>query len=258
MIANPKVDDRSNQPKLNAAGQQQMETFVAIAIPKTPGHTSWQQTDWGAQMVRLATADWPRGESRSPTFAWKVEDGDSTVPNKRGVANNTREGFPGHWIVKASTLFEVQCYHPGRYDPMADRIRDQNEIKCGDYCRLLVQVKGNGSKDSPGMYVNPSLLELSRAGELIVTMSGPSAAGVFGAVAPAPAAPAPAPAAPAPAAPAPAPAAPAPAPDFLTPAAPPPPPPAPVKYLLNGQAYLKEQLLAGGWTEASIDQLPKQ
>jgi len=260
MRQNPKTDDDGN-PRLGADGMPMTEAYVGIAIPKN-GEAHWNQTAWGRQIWDQALKDWPNGQYNSPMFAWKIVDGDSAVPNKRNVAPNTREGYPGHWIINASTSLPIKCYHVGRYDP-TQQIQNEKEIKPGDYCRVLLQVRGNGAtgNNTPGLYMNPTLFELSRAGIEIVLSSGPSAADAFGAAAPvlpagalvdtAITAPAPVSTTPTPPAVAPA----APATDFLNPAPPPPAAAAPKLYNVNGQQYTAAQLLAAKWTQAQIDAL---
>lgn len=259
MRANPKTDN-NGAPKMGHDGKQIMETYVGIAIPKG-SETHWNQTDWGRKMHAIAVRDWPNGEHGRGDFAWKVIDGDSTIPNRNGIAPNTREGYPGHWVINASTSLPVRCHHAGRYAPH-EQIQNEKEIKPGDYCRVLLDVKGNGPSQSPGIYVNPVLFELTRAGVEIVLSGGPSAADVFGTSAavlpanaqvdPGVATPAPAPA-PTPA-PAPAPAPVAPAPDFLNPPA----APAPVeRFNVDGQVYTREQLRGFGWNDAQIDAAPR-
>jgi hypothetical protein len=273
MNSNAVVDDRTGQPKLQADGvTPRTEVYLGVAIPKA-GEAHWNQTEWGQKIHQQAVADWPNGEYNAPAFAWKIVDGDSQVPNKRGRKPCEREGYPGHWILNLATGLPVKCYHAGRYDP-TQQIQNKNEIKPGDYCRVLVTCRGNNPSQSPGVYLNPSLFELTRAGVEIVLDTGPSASDAFGGSAPqlppgaqidaAVQAPAAAPAIPQQATPAAAPPvqqAVAPAPDFLNPpgAAPAAPAaPEPVRYLVNGQAYTEAQLLAApGWTAEHIAALPR-
>ena len=159
-------------------GLQKTESYLAVAIPKN-GSTDWRQTPWGAQIAAKALADWPNGEHGSALFAWKITDGDSVVPNRVGKKPCDREGWPGHWVMHLSTQFAIQCYNVGNYDPL-QQITDENAIKTGDYCRVSVGVRGNNPSQSPGVYINPRLFELARAGEPIISESGPSAATVFG------------------------------------------------------------------------------
>lgn len=265
MKTNPRTDNQGN-PKIGRDGQPSVEMWVGVAIPKG-GEAHWNQTSWGQQIHAAAVAGWPRGEYGAPTFAWKITDGDSQIPNKRGTKPCEREGYPGHWVVGASSGYPIPCYHVGHYQAH-EVIKQEGEIKAGDYVRLQISVKPNGSIESPGMYINPLQLELSRAGQEIVLSSVPNAAEAFGGSAPAippgaavdtavqapPAAPA-APAAPVtPQAPA------APASDIMTPPAPaapaaPPAPAAPATYTINGRQYTADQLIASGWTQAQIDAL---
>lgn len=272
---NALIDDRTNQPKVNADGTPAMEVYVGYAIPKTPG-IDWRQTGWGQQLVAIAHRDWPRGEHGAPTFAWKVINGDSAVPNKRGIAPNTREGYSGHWILNTSTRFPIRCFHAGRLSP-EQQIQNDKEIKPGDYGRLALDVKGNGSTDSPGIYLNPVIFVLDRAGIEIVLSSGPSAQDVFGDeptvqlppgaqvdpnVQQQPAAGGtPPPVQTGAVQPAadflngPAGAAPPPPPPPAANATPPPPPPPEKQYNVNGNLFTAAQLLASGWSQAQIDAL---
>jgi len=251
-------DDRTNQPKLQQDGvTPRTEAYCGVAIPKGQ-ETHWNQTEWGALIDQAAKAGWPNGEFGAATFAWKITDGDSPIPNKRGNKPCDREGYPGHWVINMSSGLDIKCYHAGKYDP-TQQIQNQNEIKPGDYCRVLINAVANAPSQSPGVYLNPRLFELSRAGELIVLDSGPSAADAFGGGAPQQQTAAPQPGqqppiqqttAPAPQVnQAPAPGQVAPAPDFLQPE---------VKYLASdGNQYTRAQLEAVGYTEQQIAALPQ-
>jgi hypothetical protein len=144
-------------------------------------------------------------------------------------------------LLHLNTRIPYNCYHVGKYNPL-DAIQDVNAIKLGDYVRVNIVAKGNKPSKTPGVYLNPNLLELSRPGEAIVREgSGPNAASVFGGGAPTPA---PTPAAPAPATP-------PPATDLLVT----PPPVVEEKYSYNGTVYTKAQLLGmPGWSEELIAQ----
>lgn len=271
MIGNPVLDDRTNQPKLDNTGNPRTEYYFALAIPKQ-GEQAWSQTDWGAKIHQAAQMGWPNGEHAAPTFAWKIVDGDSTIPNKAGKVPAQREGWAGHWVLHLATGIPVRCYHVGKYDP-TQQIQNKDEIKPGDYGRACIMARGNAPSQSPGVYLNPSMFELSRAGQLIVLDSGPDAASVFGGQAPA----VPANAAvdtgvqqtPPPAAgavtPPPAggdvqpPVTPPAEPhrDFLNPAAQQQQTPPPErKFQYQGQVYAESQLRGWGWNDAQINSLP--
>lgn len=241
MVANARKDDSGAVLRQQDGVTPRTSTFIAVAVPKTPGVTDWRMESWGQTFQKEAQEGWNLGEWQHPTFAWKVTDGDSTIPKKPFGGKPGRipaqcEGYPGHWVVSCSTELGIKCYHLGKYGPM-DQIQNKDEIKAGDYCRVLVSVKGNKPSKSPGLYVNPTLFELSRAGQRIVLDGGPDAAEAFGGSAPV---------LPANGA-------------FDTSVSPPPvnaAPPPPVveepRYLVNGVEYTVAQLRAARWTEAQI------
>jgi hypothetical protein len=237
-------------------GLQVTDSYFAVAVPKA-GETHWNQTPWGKQIHDKAVQDWPAGEYGAADFSWKIIDGDSQVPNKKGKKPADREGWAGHWVVQCNTRFAVKCYHVGKYEPI-QQIADEKEIKTGDYCRALLGVRGNGPTESPGVYINPDKFELARAGVPIVSDSGTSAADAFGggaattaAVVQQPAAVVQQPAAVV-----------QPAPDLLIPqpgnAPAAPVVPVEVKYLDgNGNPFTEAQLLAAGITAEQIAAMPR-
>lgn len=257
------ITDKDDKPVFDTQGQAVTERYVGVAIPKG-SEQHWKDTEWGAKVYAAAqdaVNGWPNGEFNSPSFSWKIIDGDSQVPNKKGNTPCDQTGYTGHWVVHMTTRIAYNCFHAGRYEPM-QAIQRKEEIKRGDYCRVYCQVKGNKPSQSPGVYINPQMFELTRAGVEIVSQgSGPAASSVFGGAAPVipagaqldPNAGAPAPVA----QPAPAPAAPAPvvpAHDLVTP---PPVAPAPVeeRYSYGGQTLsLAEWCKMPGWTEEMIKQ----
>ena len=265
-----------------SAGQPRVDFFFALAIPKG-AEKGWHETAWGQLIVGVGYAAFPQA-ARSPDFAWKVQDGDSQVPNKKGRKPCEREGYPGHWVLNFSSGFAPKIYNSDG----TQQILEPNAVKLGSYVQVSGTVAGNGSTSNPGVFLNHSMLALAGYGPEIVV--GPDAAsvgfgqgvalpagasatpvgGAFnptpaptpGAYAPAPSAPAPY-AAPAAIAPAPyaAPAAIAPNPAFLAvppvvSAPVPPAPAAPVTRVMsakaNGASY--EACIAAGWTDATLAQ----
>jgi len=175
------TDDRTNVQKKFASGELMFSQSVGIAFPKN-GTTHWDQTEWGAA-IKAAAAAWPRGEHGMKTFSWKITDGDSTEPNKKMVTPVSREGYAGHWVLFASSCFPTPCYNNGAYAPH-QVIQNKDAIKRGDYVRLVFTTATNNSSDSPGMYINPVMVELSRAGQQIMSGNAPDAAAAFGGSAP--------------------------------------------------------------------------
>ena len=136
------------------AGQPKTEFIIAYAIPKNPGEQAWWQTAWGQQVMQVGAAGHPNAY-QSPTFAWKIKDGDSTVPNKRGRKPCESEGWPGHWVVMFSSTYAPDVYRTdsGKARPLTE----VEAIKPGYW----VQVQGNvapNTGESPGVYMNPNMV----------------------------------------------------------------------------------------------------
>ncbi len=137
--------------------------FFALAVPKK-GEAHWNQLPWGQKIWAIGAAAFPAIHA-NPSFAWKVEDGDSVFPNKKGIKNCDREGFPGHWIVKCSG----HAFPPKTLTAKGDGPVPAEAIKCGHYVEALVNVKGNGRTDSPGVYMNYDMVAHSGFGPEIVS-----------------------------------------------------------------------------------------
>lgn len=278
--------DQDGKPLLAKSGPNMgkptIKFFFAVAIPKVAGHTHWGQTEWGAKIWALGHAMWPQGQAGAPTFAWKIEDGDSVIPNTKGKKNCDRPGFPGNWVVNFSSGFAPRIYNSN-----GTQVLDTPDAVClGFYVQVEGTVDSNRSDQKPGLYVNHSLVAFQGFGPEIIV--GPDAAAVgfgggpapvgmsaapIGGMAPpavpgapaAPVIPAPAayapPAVPAPLAAAPAPAAPVPVAVIPQPAmiAPPMAPAAPAAPLgpqmtakAGGVTYAA--MLTAGWNDATLRQ----
>ena len=240
------------------AGQAKVSYFFAVAIPKNPGEQHFSQTPWGQTIWRVGHTAFPQA-AQSPSFAWKVVDGDSAVKNTKGIAPNTREGYPGNWVISFSSGFASKIYNKDG----TQAIVEPDAVKLGYFVQVNADVDGNGSQQKPGVYINHSMVALSAYGPEIQVGPDPTSAGFgaaplpAGAMAAPPAAfsPAPPPAAPAPT-PAVAPFQPPPNPAFM---AIPPVPAAPVAQAgprrtpkSGGATY--EQMIAAGWTDALLIQ----
>jgi hypothetical protein len=251
------------------AGQATQQYFIAVAIKKTVAEGAhWAGEPWAATIWAVGNAAFPK-IAEGPLFSWKIVDGSSAVPNKKGIAPNTREGYPGHWVISIAGTFAPKVVN----EDGSAYLLEPGTVKCGDYVQALVSIDGNGSTQNPGVYVNFELVSYQGIGERIVSGPDPTAVG-FGKgpkpagvlpvptgqmKAPAPASPptvaAPPPvpgAAPAPAAPIPL----VPSPGFLVPPPPPPAPPAPpaAGKTLTAKAGTNTYptLIAAGWTDALL------
>lgn len=261
--------DGEGKPKLikngpNTGKPTQSYDF-GLAIPKGP-EKHWKDTAWGAPIYNLAVQSWPRGEHQAPSFAFKVQDGDSTVPNRKGRKPCDREGCPGNWVLSFSSQYAPQLYKLEGNRPIP--VTPPETIKAGYWVQISGSCASNDSTQNPGIFLNHNMVCLVGIDKEIV--SGPDAAAVgFGQDVALPAGvsmtnfnlPAPATMAPLPVAqPAPAPVQPAQVavqshPGFLNPgvptvpiaAAPPPVPQSPrMSAKANGVTY--EQMIAAGWT----------
>ena len=263
--------DADGKPLLIKSGPNQgkptQKFFIAVAIPKNPGESHWAQTEWGAKIWAKGHADAP-GIAQNPAFAWKVQDGDSQVPNKKGHKLADSEGAAGCWIVFLSTSLPISTY-----DSKGTPASLGTAIKRGDYVQVAVTCAYNQSSQNPGIYLNPTMVALAGYGKEIVSGPDPTAAGFgVGVVLPPGASATPiggmptgaAPPPPTGAAPPP-PAASAPTAPYVPPAAagaPPPPAPAPNPAILGAAplppagpvltakagTFTLQQLVGAGWT----------
>lgn len=269
----PNEKDADGNPLLVKSGpnkgQPRVEYFFAIAIPKA-GEQHWSQTAWGAKIWQTGHAAFPN-QAQAPTFAWKVKDGDSAVPNRKGRKPCDNEGWAGCWV-----LFFSGGYAPKVLDAQGKNpIVEPDAVKPGYYVQVFGSVAGNGSQQQSGVFLNHNAVALSAYGPEIqqgrdysevgfgqgvqlppgasaapvAAMQPPAAPGSFQPPAPvaAPAAPVAAPVAPVAVAPNQA---------FLTPpAAPVAPPPAAVRQMTAkaaGATY--EVFRANGWNDQQLVQ----
>ena len=172
----PNTEDATGRPlvvKTGAnAGKSREDWFFALAIPKG-SETRWTDTPWGKTIWDVAVKAWPNGQYQSPAFAWKVEDGDSTVPNKRGRRNVDREGYPRHWILKFSSGYQSKLVNANGTAVLLD----PGVIKPGHYIQVFGSVAGNNSTDTPGVFLNHSMVAHSGFGPEIQYGPDPASVG---------------------------------------------------------------------------------
>ena len=226
---NPRTTDAEGKPLIiktgQNAGQPRVDYYLGIAIPKAT-ETTWQATGWGAIIVQAAQAGFPQGQWQQDAFSWKVIDGDSVQPNRRGIKPCDRTGYPGHWILNMSSAFAPQIYNADGSKPIAE----PDAVKCGYYVQVFGSVAANGSQNQPGVFLNHTYIALSGYGEEIRTGADASQVGFGGGSLP-PGATSTPPAG--------------------QPIAPPPPPRQPtMTALANGMSY--EQFKQAGWTDEAL------
>lgn len=274
--------DEAGKPKLTKNGQVKKTCWFKLAVDKA--NPEWPV--FYQLLVETARAAYPSafnpatGQLLPGAYTLKVQDGDGY--SSKGKPLFDKPGHKGCWLVNFSTQYTPKVYPHGRYNAADMLVFDPAKphafpVELGDYIRVAGIASHNTSTQSPGLYLNPSLVEFMGHGERIVKQTGPDAAEVFANKAPAyippgmsatplpmAAAPAPAPAAtpPVPAT-APTPAAvpvqpyggymAAPAAPAATPAPPVPPVPAgPVMTAAATTTY--EAYRAAGWTDEQLIQ----
>lgn len=153
------------------AGQTRVDYFIAVAIPKA-GEQHWAHTPWGKQIWDLGHGEWPNGQAQRPDFAWKIIDGDSTIPNKNGVKPCDMVGHAGHWVVKFGGGYAPKIVNR---DGSA-AIIEPDAVRPGYYVQVFGNVSSNESTQTAGLYMNHRIIALSAYGEEITY--GPDAAAV--------------------------------------------------------------------------------
>jgi hypothetical protein len=180
----PNTTDAENRPLVVKsgpnAGQPRVDYFFAVAIPKgTEGH--WANTEWGQKIWNMAHTAWPQGQAQRPDFAWKIVDGDSTIPNKRGVRPCDMVGHAGHWVLKFG----------GGYAPKivtrdgSAAILEPDAVKPGYFVQVFGNASSNQSTQTAGIYLNHRIVALAGYGEEISFGPDPTQVGFGGAALPA-------------------------------------------------------------------------
>lgn len=159
-------DFKTKLPKLDKEGKQVMVWDLGVAVPKG-SESDWQQTSWGQKIVEVATSAFPKGQHMHPSFAWKIVDGDSQIPNKAGTIPATKEGFPGHWVLNCGNMFAPKLVNRDGTAPILDR----SIVRAGHYIQVLLMVKGNDSQETPGVYLNAQIVAHSAIGKEIIQES---------------------------------------------------------------------------------------
>ena len=294
-LYDPSTTDAEGKPLVVKTGpnadQSRVNYFFALAIPKG-AEPHWAQTAWGQQIWAVGHQAFPQA-AQAADFSWKIVDGDSQIPNKKGRKPCDNEGWRGHWILKFSGGFAPKVYQQEGAGFVQAMQKDF--VKPGYFVEVAFSVEGNGSQSQPGVYLNHSMVCFRAYGQEIVfgpdvasagfgqsalptgasvtpppssipmpqapTMPLPPGLPQVPGVAPAPLPQggfAPMPSAPAPGAPAPIPV--TPNPGFVqvpppAPMAPPPAPVAPVRQMTAAaQGIPYESYVAQGWTDAQLVQ----
>lgn len=154
--------EANGTPKIGRDGQPEMQCSIGYAIPKA-GETTWMQTSWGKTIYETGAAAHPN-LVQSPAFSWKITDGDSTLPNKKGKRPCDQAGYPGNWIIWFS-----QGWLPKRVNANGTVELPEGSIVAGYYIQVFGSVAGNKlvPNGTPGVYLNPIAVALVGEGDKI-------------------------------------------------------------------------------------------
>jgi hypothetical protein len=169
-VDKPQDKDADGKPLIIKSGpnigKPTVKYYVAIAIPKTPGVAHWaSEPQWGAHIWDVGHKAFP-GVAASPQFSWKVEDGDSQVPNLKGHKPCDREGYKGCWVMHCGSNWPMKAYD---YKNTGKVEIDPKQIKRGYFVQIAISCQGNGSAQKPGVYLNPQGVDLTAFGPEITT-----------------------------------------------------------------------------------------
>lgn len=173
------VDYHTKQKKLNDEGTPRKENRVSIAYNKQEFLDKvWPYILQEVGKVYPQYGNMHPDQCEMSRFAWKVINGDSpNCPQGSQVPYNTREGYPGCYIVKIST----SAFLPGtfKFENGAYRKVEPNEVKCGDYIVANLTITAHNEKDG-GLYWNPNGYELVGYGTEIKGSGGANPMAMFG------------------------------------------------------------------------------
>jgi hypothetical protein len=131
-------------------GKPASDFTIGIAIPKA-GEQHWSQTAWGSVIWNVGVAAYP-AQSQTPSFSWKIIDGDSQVPNKKNRKPCDQTGYPGHWV-----LWLTNGWAPTLCDTNRQPV-GPGAIMPGDWVQVYTSVVANtprpGKSHTPGVYLN--------------------------------------------------------------------------------------------------------
>lgn len=172
--------DSTGKPKLGHDGQPEMQCSFGYAIPKTHAAERWQDTAWGKTIYETGAAAHPALVA-SPAFSWKVTDGDSQLPNKKGNRPCDQTGYKGNWVIWFS-----QGLLPKRVNADGTVALPVGAIVPGFYIQVFGSVAGNKlvPNGTPGVYLNPIAVALIGEGERITADVDTTKVGFGGAALP--------------------------------------------------------------------------
>jgi hypothetical protein len=184
-VYTPQTADKDGNPLVVKSGQNKgkptKKWAFGLAITKTPGCAHFTQESWGQHFLAVAQRGFPNGAWQRPDFAWKVTDGDSAMPNKKGRAPNATPHNVGHWIISISTSMQApRLFRQDQSQQWVQIVGEDDFVKCGHYVQVNLELTDNAPAESAGIYVNPRMIAWVAYGEEIISGPDVSEAGFGG------------------------------------------------------------------------------
>jgi hypothetical protein len=166
-----KTDDNGKPIIDEKTGEQVIEYGFGLSVPKMDPRTGQQSAQFKEIMDAIykeAYTLYPNGQLPND-FALKFKDGDGV--DHKGIPFGEREGYKGCNVIACTTRIPIKFFiFSGGNNTLVN-----DGIKCGDYVNVQLNIKAHPAKGrgKPGLYMNPSAVQLIQAGkEIINTPSG--------------------------------------------------------------------------------------
>lgn len=148
-------------------GQPRKDYILGLAIKKRDeGH--WAETIWGAKIWEFGNKVFPK-HAEKESFAWKIIDGDSEIPNGKEHRPCDMQGYAGHWVIFFKNSFPPEIYRDGG----KTLLTEVDAIKLGDFVQVHAMIKSNETLSKPGIFINQKYVCFNTFGPRIVL--GPQA-----------------------------------------------------------------------------------
>lgn len=150
------------------AGQQKFMQWFLLAITKRKSDEKWESTKWGKELYDLGAKIHPK-VYKSPTFSWKITDGDSDIPNSKGKAPCEREGYKNHWVLSFRQWSPTENSETPIYTRDGKgRLEAGVKVNCGDYIQVSANIKDNNSPNKPGLLLAQRAISYCAFGDRII------------------------------------------------------------------------------------------
>jgi hypothetical protein len=186
--------DKKGQPTLVKsgpnAGKQKVSCNFGVAFAKTlaNGAPNVAFDEWRRAIIEQARTGYPqffngpidpftgKPGCTHPRMTFKISDGDGV--DGEGQPNNRKEGWAGHWVVHFSSntpprVFDVNV----GLLPEQQLQESSGRVLPGDFIAVQGNCEANVGSETPGVYMNHSMVCFVATGPRIV--SGPKASEAF-------------------------------------------------------------------------------